>query len=85
MTSDRLRVGFIGLGAMGLPMATRLVAAGETLVVARDVSGPRFAAVASAERAATFRELAAKCPVVLLSLPDAAAVRAVLFGHHGVA
>ena len=42
----RMRIGFIGLGAMGLPMAGHLVAAGHDVTVASRSRGPIDAAVA---------------------------------------
>ena len=41
-----MRIGFIGLGAMGLPMAGHLVAAGHEVTVASRSRGPIDAAVA---------------------------------------
>ena len=41
-----MRIGFIGLGAMGLPMAGHLVAAGHDVTVASRSPGPIEAAVA---------------------------------------
>src|SRR4051812_36344709 len=46
VASTAVRVGFIGLGAMGLPMARHLVEAGHTVTVASRGRGPIDAAVA---------------------------------------
>src|SRR3954471_10069188 len=46
VASTAVRVGFIGLGAMGLPMARHLVEAGHTVTVASRSRGPIDAAVA---------------------------------------
>jgi len=45
-----MRIGFIGLGAMGLPMAGHLVAAGHDVTVASRGRGPIDAAVAQGAR-----------------------------------
>lgn len=65
-----MSVGFVGLGNMGLPMATRLVEAGHGVVV----FDPRADAVArmvsrGAEAAASARDVADRTDTVLASLP----------------
>jgi 3-hydroxyisobutyrate dehydrogenase len=78
-----MRVGFIGLGNIGLPMAKRLVAAGlETTVY--DVVSERAAQVAGARAAASPREVAAASDVVGLCVRDDADVRAAMRGDAGV-
>jgi 2-hydroxy-3-oxopropionate reductase len=80
-------VGVVGLGAMGQPMAERLAAAGLPPVVVRDLADPALAALAAAgaRRAASIAELAAQVEVIVLSLPDSAAVESVALGAHGIA
>jgi 2-hydroxy-3-oxopropionate reductase len=80
-------VGVVGLGAMGLPMAERLAAGGLPPVVLRDLADPALAtlAAAGARRAASTAELAAQVDVLLLSLPDSAAVESVALGPDGIA
>jgi len=80
------RIAFLGLGKMGLPMASRLVAAGWT-VVGFDPSPAASEAFAAAggTAAAAAREAAAGASVVVTMLPDGRAVRAVLAGPEGVA
>jgi 2-hydroxy-3-oxopropionate reductase len=82
-----IAVGAIGLGAMGRPIAERLAASGLPPVVIRDLSDPVLAtlAAAGARRAASIAELASQVEVVVLSLPDAAAVDAVVLGPDGIA
>jgi 3-hydroxyisobutyrate dehydrogenase len=85
------RVGFIGLGNMGAPMARRLIAAGYKLTVAdalpasvdRFVSEPANAA--SSERSAGAEALARACRVIITMLPDGKVVREVLLGATGLA
>lgn len=85
--ASKERIGFIGLGNMGAPMARRLVEAGYTLVVtdALQVAVERFAAACTCELAASLQTLSERCCVVITMLPDGNAVRQVLLGPSGVA
>jgi 2-hydroxy-3-oxopropionate reductase len=80
-------VGVIGLGAMGRPMAECLAASGMPPVVVRDLDEPALAVlrIAGARRAASIALLAAEVDVIVLSLPDAAAVEHVTLGADGIA
>jgi 3-hydroxyisobutyrate dehydrogenase len=69
------RIGFIGLGTMGLPMARNLVAAGHA-VVACDLDPARAAALGGPV-AATAREAVAEAEVAITSLPSPRAVEEV--------
>jgi 3-hydroxyisobutyrate dehydrogenase len=72
-------VGFIGLGAMGEPMALRLAKAGTPLLVwNRTASKCGTVAEAGAAVAKDPAEVFARCPVVFLMLVDGAAMDAVL-------
>jgi 3-hydroxyisobutyrate dehydrogenase len=80
------RVGFVGLGNMGAPMAVRLARAGYGLIVA-DASADavaRFTSEVRCERASSLRELGASCRVIITMLPDGKVVRQVLLGPDGV-
>jgi 2-hydroxy-3-oxopropionate reductase len=79
------RIGFIGLGVMGRPMALNLLGAGHELTVHSRSPGP-VEAVASegAATAAGPREVAERSDVVITMLPDSDAVRAVVLGEDGV-
>jgi 3-hydroxyisobutyrate dehydrogenase len=86
--SSRERLGFVGLGIMGEPMAGHLAAAGYQLAVydldataARRVKGS-FDNVTVASTAA---EVAANADVVLTMLPDGNSVRDVTFSAQGLA
>lgn len=79
-----MATGFIGVGNMGLPMASRLLDAGHELVV-QDI---REAAVKpltarQARPAATPREVADRCETVFVSLPTLPALRDVVLGKDG--
>jgi len=81
------RIGFVGLGNMGAPMARHLVTAGYQLVAA-DASPAaleRFCSTAPCERARSLTELGQSCRLVITMLPDGAAVRQVLLAGDGVA
>ena len=78
-------LGFIGLGRMGEPMASRLIAAGYTLTV-HDVRAESVAALVAkgAKAAASPTAVASAAETVLLSLPTPAIVREVALGAAGV-
>ena len=66
-----MRIGFIGLGAMGLPMAGHLVAAGHDVTVASRSRGPIDAAVAQgATDGGAPRAVAEASEVVILCVPN---------------
>lgn len=79
-------IGFIGLGNMGTPMASRLVDAGYRLVVhdTRDnVIGPFLER--GAARAGSAEDVASRAETVLVSLPTPDIVDKVVLGEGGVA
>jgi len=80
-----LRVGFIGLGIMGRPMAENLLKAGFA-VVAHSRTRAKVDALAAhgAETAASAREVAAGSDVVITMVPDTPDVRAVMLGADGI-
>lgn len=79
-----MRIGFIGLGIMGRPMALNLKNAGhEILVPERASLTPEIRAAAKTLADATAVARAAE--VVILMLPDTPDVEQVLFGENGVA
>ncbi|WP_295542527.1 2-hydroxy-3-oxopropionate reductase [uncultured Pseudacidovorax sp.] len=78
------RIGFIGLGIMGTPMAGHLADAGHTLFV--HTRGQVPAALAGrAEVCTSAAEVTRHAEVVFLMVPDTPDVEKVLFGEHGVA
>jgi 3-hydroxyisobutyrate dehydrogenase-like beta-hydroxyacid dehydrogenase len=80
-----MKVGFIGLGHMGLPMAGRLAASGSCSVSVWNRTPGRAASLAAgAVLAESPQALAAECDLVITMLSDAQAVRAVLCGPDGV-
>lgn len=78
-------LGFIGLGAMGRPMASNLLKAGYPLVVyARDAARAEPLLTVGAQRAATPAELARAVEAVFINVSDDLAVADVLFGNDGL-
>lgn len=78
------RVGFIGLGLMGRPMALNLLKKGFSLLVSSRSPGPVDALVAAgAQAAATPAEVAAETDVLITMVPDTPDVVQVLQGPHG--
>jgi 3-hydroxyisobutyrate dehydrogenase len=80
------RIGFVGLGNMGAPMAGHLATAGYQLLAA-DASAAaleRFASAVRCERAGSLSELGRSCRLIITMLPDGAAVRQVLLGKDGI-
>lgn len=79
---DAVKIGFIGLGVMGAPMARHLVAAGHELTVSLNRSGlPEGLAASVAKNPA---EVARASEVVITMLPDTPDVERVLLGDNGV-
>ncbi|NCZ46509.1 MAG: NAD(P)-dependent oxidoreductase, partial [Betaproteobacteria bacterium] len=76
-------LGFIGLGHMGLPMASRLLAAGHK-VLAFDLRQDACQALAAqgAEIATSPRAIADRAITVFMSLPTPQIVRQVIEGKH---
>ena len=73
------RVGFIGLGAIGTPMARHVAQAFDTVVWNRTTAkAGAFAQDHGATAAATPRELVAACAVVITCLPTSQEVAAVI-------
>jgi 3-hydroxyisobutyrate dehydrogenase len=86
MTPGATRVGFVGLGRMGAPMAANLAAAGFELGVwNRSIArAEQMALQTNATVCATPRELAENCDVVISMLADDAASEQVHVGEAGL-
>lgn len=82
---ERERVGFIGLGVMGKPMAFNLLRSGYPLMVFNRSRRPLDElAEAGATPAASPRVMAEQCDVIVTMLPDSPDVEAVVLGPGGV-
>lgn len=83
-----MRIGYIGLGAMGAPMTRRLAADGAHSVRCFDADPnvtAKVAAETGAEPAASLAEIAAAVDVLFTCLPDNAVIRHVYTGDGGLA
>ncbi|GBF06262.1 2-hydroxy-3-oxopropionate reductase [Deinococcus aerius] len=86
MTNGKERIGFIGLGIMGLPMARNLIRAGYSLTVNnRGPEAEQALAAEGARVARTAREVAEASDIVITMLPDSPQVEEVVLGENGVA
>lgn len=81
-TKSQIPVGFIGLGNMGNPMATKIVEGGYP-VVAYDVNQTFSKQLAEKPGIAAAKSLSdlAGCSVIILMLPDGKVVRSVVLGE----
>lgn len=81
-----MKIGFIGLGIMGRPMAKNLIKAGHELVVF-DYNKEALADLVScgAAEAANGKEVASQSEVVITMVPNSPHVRAAVLGENGVA
>ncbi len=79
------KLGFIGLGIMGAPMAAHLVSAGHEVFLTTRRTVPAALLTGAASACSSAREVAEKADIIFLMLPDTPDVAAVLFGDHGVA
>ena len=80
-----MRIGFIGLGIMGKPMAINLLKAGHELVVSNRSPEPVAELVSHGARGAgTAREVAEQVELVLTMVPDGPQVLQVVCGDDGV-
>ena len=79
------KVGFVGLGIMGKPMARNLIAAGHELVVYnRSQEKAEELAEQGAEVAGSPKEIAEQSRVIITMLPDSPELEEVLAGETGV-
>ncbi len=80
-----MKLGFIGLGIMGAPMAGHLRAAGHELFVNTRSSVPQALRDAGAVACASPKEVAQRADVIFTMVPDTPDVEKVLFADSGVA
>ncbi|MCS2171818.1 2-hydroxy-3-oxopropionate reductase [Scandinavium sp. TWS1a] len=80
-----MKLGFIGLGIMGTPMALRLAQAGHSLHVT--TIGPVAEALLAtgAKNVETARQVTEASDIIFIMVPDTPQVDEVLFGEHGCA
>jgi 2-hydroxy-3-oxopropionate reductase len=80
-----MKIGFIGLGIMGAPMAGHLRAAGHELFVHTRGKVPAALSEAGAIACASAKEVAERADIVFTMVPDTPDVEKVLFADNGVA
>ena len=80
------KIGFVGVGAMGWPMASNLIKAGFTVQIAdaRPAQASKFSAETGARVAASLRALGEASDIVITMLPTSRIVRSVLLESHGM-
>ena len=79
------RIGFVGLGMMGLPMAKNLVEAGYTVTVFDlDAGAIEEAQGFGASPASTGAEVAAQSDIIITMVPDSPHVEAAIAGNGGI-
>ncbi|WP_225790961.1 NAD(P)-binding domain-containing protein, partial [Pseudomonas sp. Marseille-P8916] len=80
------KIGFIGTGIMGKPMAQNLQKAGHSLFVStHHDAAPADLIAAGAVALANPKEVAQEAEFIIVMVPDTPQVEAVLFGENGVA
>jgi len=79
------KIGFIGLGIMGAPMAGHLQKAGHQLLVLAGRKIPEELKTGGAKVCQSGKEIAQNAEIVILMVPDTPDVESVLFSANGVA
>jgi len=85
MTKSGMKVGFIGLGIMGTPMALNLLKAGHVLYVYSHGKVPAEFAEQGATLCTSSEEVAKRADIIITMVPDTPHVEDALFGERGVA
>jgi 2-hydroxy-3-oxopropionate reductase len=80
-----MKIGFVGLGIMGHPMALNLIKGGHDLLVFGKRRLPADVREAGAMVCDTLKEIAERAEIVILMVPDTPDVRSVLFDAEGIA
>ncbi|MBU3566815.1 2-hydroxy-3-oxopropionate reductase [Polynucleobacter alcilacus] len=83
--SNNLKLGFVGLGIMGGPMAGHLVNAGHEVFITTRSKIPTELASSAAIQCASPSEVAQKADIIFIMVPDTPDVEKVLFGANGIA
>ena len=85
MTAQPLKIGFIGLGIMGTPMAGHLLQAGHQLFVYTRSALPEAIANGPATKCLSAKGVAERSDIIITMVPDTPDVADALFGESGVA
>lgn len=79
------KIGFVGLGIMGAPMAGQLIKGGHEVYLSSRTRVPEALVAAGGKACANAMEVARQAEVVFLMVPDTPDVAAALFGDKGIA
>jgi 2-hydroxy-3-oxopropionate reductase len=85
MTASPLKIGFVGLGIMGSPMAQHLINAGHQLFVFTRGKMPEAIAHSRATQCVSARGVAERADIIIMMVPDTPDVEAALFAANGIA
>lgn len=80
-----MKIGFIGMGIMGKPMAMNLLKAGYDVMVSNRSMDKCVPLVEAGAGAGSYAELAESCDVIITMLPNGPQVKSVMLGKDGVA
>ena len=80
-----MKIGLIGLGIMGKPMAKNMLKAGYDLTVSDLNPDSAAEVVAAGAKSAGNAEIGATCDVVMTMVPNSPQVKAIMLGENGVA
>lgn len=84
MSNNTQKIGFIGLGIMGAPMALNLMRAGNKLFTHTRGKTPDILTEGGATLCTTNKGVAERADIIFIMVPDTPQVQEVLFGENGV-
>ena len=79
------KVGFVGLGIMGKPMAGQLIKAGHEVFLSSHSNVPKELTDAGGKACANSKEVAEQAEIIITMVPDTPHVQAALFDDGGIA
>lgn len=80
-----MKIGFVGLGIMGRPMAKHLVNAGYDVMVSDLNQELVSELVDMGAGTGSYSEIGSQCDIVMMILPNADIIKSVIFGEGGIA
>ena len=83
--SNQMKLGFVGLGIMGAPMAGHLVNAGHQVFINTRTKVPADLASSKAIQCKSPKAVAESADIIFTMVPDTPDVEKVLFGENGIA
>jgi len=79
------KIGFVGLGIMGTPMAANLIKAGHELFLYSIPSVPQSLVDAGGKACTSGKDVAGQSEIIIIMVPDTPHVKAALFDDNGIA